>query len=453
MRLFGLELKRTGSKKANAALAPDWIAGARWLSGQDFHAMVKAYKSWIYVCANKNATTMSKQILNLYAAKPKTDSRVLAPHKAVSNRQSKYLMGVSQIKNLTSVRRSKEIIEVTEHPFLELLDRANPFMSGSDILEMTTLFQELTGNAYWYIVKDEVFNLPQQIWVLPSQFMRVIPSKEKIVAGYVYSQFAEEVPFDADEIVHFKYPNPNDFFYGVSPLMAVSDAYNTNENILRFTNALFTNMARPEGVLQTDQVLSEPDFEVLKKEWRAAYGGPDRARKTAVLQKGLKYSPITMTPQELDYVQGRGVVKEEICNAFGQSVALYSEKTNRANSEQAHLVFLRDTIQPRLRRIEETINGVLMPIYDQKIFVAFDNPVPEDRALRIKERESNLKSAYSSINEERQIEGRDAVAWGDVPIVQQNMIPLGAAPTSPADQSSSSSEGQSEEDEDAKAEN
>ena len=448
MKFLGLEIKRAGSQKVNSALVPQWQDGMSWLSGHNFEAMVKAYKSWIYVCATRNATTVAKQYLNLYVAKPSKDSRLLSPSKYVSHRQLKYLMEIPSIKNLSSVRRAEEVLEITTHPFIDILNTANPFMSGADLFELTCLFLELTGNAYWYIVKDETFGIPLQIWILPSQFMSVVPSKKDIVAGYVYSDHTTEIPFEATEVIHFKYPNPDNFFYGISPLMAVADTYNTNENILKFTNALFTNMARPEGVLHTEQDLNEDDFEVLKKEWRAAYGGVDKARKTAVLPKGLNYKAITMTPQELDYVQGRNIVKEEICSAFGQSIALYSEKTNRANSEQAHLMFLRDTVQPRLRRIEDTINRTLMPLYDSSLFVAFSNPVPEDQALRIKERESNLKMGYTSINEERVLEGRDKVSWGDVPLVNQNMVSLGSAPTSPADQSSSSSGTSVEEEED-----
>ena len=442
MKFLGLEIKRAAdSNKMASAMSPSWISGSKWLSGKDFHAMVKAYKSWIYVCASKNSTTVSKQCLNLYAAKPVgRNVKVIAGHKTISNQQKAYLAGINTIKNLTSVRKSEEIIEITEHPFLDLLNRANPFMSGTELIEMTSLFLELTGNAYWYIVKDDTFNIPVQIWSVPAQFMKVIPGGKDIISGYVYSQHAKDIPFDTDEIIHFKYPNPNDFFYGVSPLMAVADAYNTNENILQFTNALFTNMARPEGVLHTEQDLTQSDFEVLKKQWDAAYGGVSKARKTAVLPKGLKYTPITMTPRELDYVEGRAVVKEEICNAFGQSVALYSEKANRANSEQAYLSFLRDAIQPRLRRIEETINCLLMPLYDSSIFVVFDNPVPDDKEFRLKQIESNLRSGYSVINEERQLDGRGEVSWGSVPIMSQNMTPLGSAPISPAGTSPSSAD-------------
>lgn len=447
MKIFGYSIQKAASNKATAALAPEWTSGFSWLSGQDFGAMVKAYKSWIYVCANKNASTVSKQTLNLYASKPTKSSKILCPYKAINRKKTAFLDSLASIKNLPAVRKSNEIIEVVEHPFLSILARPNAFMSGTDLIEMTSLYQELTGNAYWYIVEDETFGIPMEIWLLPSQYIKIVPGKDQVVAGYVYRQGTKEIPFEATEVLHFKYPNPQDYFYGISPLLAVADSYNTNENILRFTNALFTNMARPEGVLQTEQNLTEEDFTSLKERWNAAYGGPSKANKTAVLTKGLKYTPITMSPRELDFRESRQVVREEICNAFGQSLGLYSDKANRANAEQAYASFLRDAIQPRLRRIEDTINLNLLPRFDSNIFVVFDNPVPEDKEFRLKERESNLKNGYSSINEERKIDGREDVTWGDLPLLQQNIVPFGSAPISPADSNSSSSAGLTEEDE------
>jgi HK97 family phage portal protein len=431
MKIFGYEIKKASiDEKAGSVVSPYWVDGMTHLSSINPETLVNAYKSWIYVCANKNSTSVAQQVLKLYSAKPSKESKILAPHKAVSRERKQYLNGLSSIQSLKSVRASNEIIEITEHPFIDLLTLTNPFMGGFDLFEMTTLYQELIGNAYWYIVKDEFLNIPVELWVIPAQRMSAVPSKESGISGYIYTNGTIKIPFEPEEILHFKYPNPKDFYNGVSPLLAISDSYNTNENILNFTNSLFTNMARPEGVLYTDQSLAEPDFKILKDQWNAAYGGASKARKTAVLTKGLKYEPITMTPQELDYVEGRKVVKEEICNAYGQSLALYSEKSNRANSEQAYLSFLRDTIQPRLRRIEGSINRHLMPMYDQTLFVAFDNPVPEDKEYRLKEKETNISTGYSSINQERERDGKEPVEWGDIPIMPQNMYPLGTAPSS-----------------------
>lgn len=321
---------------------------------------------------------------------------------------------------------SADIEEVIDHPIIDIFQNVNPFMNQFDLWELSTVYQELTGNAYWYLVKNDL-GVPEQIWVIPSQYMTIVQGKEEFIAGYIYTNGVDKIPFDSDEIIQHKYANPKDLFYGMAPLAAVTDAYNTNQNIATFTNTLFTNMARPEGALYTDQQLNDDDFKRLKEQWNSAYGGAAKANKTAVLTKGLKYEPITMKPRELDYLEGREYVKEEICNAYGQSVALYSQKANRANAEQAYRSFLRDTITPRLRRYEEKINEKLMPLFDEHLFVAFDSAVPEDQVFKLKERESNIKTGYSSINQERIKNGDEPVDWGETPLMPMNIMPIGSS--------------------------
>ena len=70
----------------------------------------------------------------------------------------------------------------------------------------------------------------------------------------------------------------------------------------------------------------------------------------------------------------------------------------------------------------------LTPKYDRKLFVAFDDPVPVDKEHRLKEKETHLKYAYSSVNMERLIDNKEDVPWGNIPIVNTNLAPLGSKP-------------------------
>lgn len=429
MKLFGYEIKRTGPSSRKLIL-PNTFMGIEYATPENYQSLIKAYRSWVYICANKNSNTVAQQQLRLYVAKPSKTTKLHAPTKAVSRKQLNYLDSLSSISNLKSVRLSQQVEEVLDHPFLDLMKNVNNFTNSFDLWDTTMLGQELTGNSYWYVVMDSLLGIPEQLWIVPSADMKVIPDRTNFIKGYVYTQGATSIRFEINEIVHHKFSSPQDLYYGKSPLSAVTQAYNINENIALYDNALFSNMGRPEGALVTDQKLNDTEFERLQKQWKAAYGGVSKAGKTAVLEKGVKYEKYTMTPRELNHIEGRKAVQEEICNAYGQSLGMYSEKSNRANSEQANLAFLRDTIQPRLRRLEEKINEQLMPLYDDNIFVAFDSPVPEDKVFRLKERESNLRTGYSSINQERLTDNQEEVEWGSVPILQQSMIPLGSAPVS-----------------------
>jgi SPP1 gp7 family putative phage head morphogenesis protein len=106
---------------------------------------------------------------------------------------------------------------------------------------------------------------------------------------------------------------------------------------------------------------------------------------------------------------------------------MWDKDATRANAENAMYMYMKDTILPRVCRVEQKINEKLCPMYDGDLFVAFDNPVPEDREFRLKEREVNLRTGYSSINLERQEDNLDEVEWGDIPIMAAGMVPLGSS--------------------------
>jgi hypothetical protein len=71
-------------------------------------------------------------------------------------------------------------------------------------------------------------------------------------------------------------------------------------------------------------------------------------------------------------------------------------------------------------------------MYDPKLFCCFDSPVGEDKKFRMEERESNLKTGYSSINIERARDNQEPVDWGEVPLMPMGIAPLGTQSFSPS---------------------
>jgi len=398
----------------------------RQIPPNDPFAQIQNYASWVYVCANKNAQAVASIPLRMYIAKPTAKTKVIVRTKEVSKETLKFLS--SQPSIAPKIKGADEIVEVAEHPFLDLISKMNPLSNRFDTFELTELFMELTGNGYWYMPRGSL-NIPDQIWCMPSQNMQVVPAKEGgLIKGYVYRKGNILIPYEPDEIVHFKFPNPSNTYYGHSPLSSIGLTVKLLEAMGRFELVLLDNMARPDGVLQTDQSLTDEEFERLKREWKETYGGVNKAGQTAILEKGLTYNAITMTPKDLNYQAGRKISMQEIAACYGVPLSkLTTDDVNKANAEVGEVQYKRDTISPRMIRFQEKLNERVMPLYDDNVFCAFDNPVPEDRQARIIERESNLRSGYSCVNEERALDGRRPVDWGEIPIMPVGMVPLGSA--------------------------
>jgi len=210
-------------------------------------------------------------------------------------------------------------------------------------------------------------------------------------------------------------------------MQALQDPLVINDEMYRYERGVFANMARPDGVLETqdDEVLAKTTFNKIKKEWNQTYGGAAQAGKVALLEGGVKYKQISMKPKDLGHLEGRKLTREEIAGGYGVPMALLTpDKVNLANARIAYVQYMRDTIDPKLKVYEQKINEQLLIRYeDENIFCAFDDCIPGDREFALKEREANLKSGYSVINELRKEDGKEPhEEYGDMPIMGSNMV-------------------------------
>jgi len=435
MKIFGLEIKRaqkpTGRNKLIANLMYPWGYNQDLMPESNYANFMKAYRGWVYVCASKNAHSSASIPLRLYVGKPTSSQIRSHPTKAITREREKYIRDGSHLASLPQVRKAVEIQEVLDHPILTLMRNVNNFMNYYALFEMTHLFQELCGNAFWYILQDRL-GVPQEIWPMPPQNMRIIPDKVNFIRGYKFVRGFDEEEFSEDSVIHFKFPSPTSMYYGKGPLAAVTDEYNISVNINKYENFVFANMGRIEGAFQTENELSQYEFDRLKEEIKQTFTGIENVGKSPLLEKGVTYKPFSLAPKDLAFMQGRKAIKEAIVNAYGQSMGLYDKDATRANAEVASFTHMKDTIRPRLVRMEEKLNEKLTPKFDDKLFVSFDDPVPIDKELRLKEKETHLKWGYSSINMEREQDNREDVEWGDKPILNSNLVPLGSEQPQPS---------------------
>lgn len=407
----------------------DWLDYATWGMGEgkmqptDFARQVEAFRDTVFSCVNFNAQAVAGVPLRLYVAKgSKTKVFKLTETKPVSKQQKDYLFSEASLQS--HLRKAVDIEEVIEHPFFDLMKNVNGFNNQFDLKELTTIFLELTGNAYWYLPKNGL-GVPAEIWVLYSQWMKIIPDPKELIRGYVLQRGLKTINFDESEIVHFKYPSPSSEFYGMGPLMGAANAYNLERDMTDYEKAMFENMGRPDIALIAKKGWGD-QREKIKRMWKGAYGGPKKAGKVALLQDDLEIKEFGFPPREMSYLGGRKKVKEQIANAFNVPMSmLTTEAVNLANAKAGNYQHAKNAILPRCRRFEEKLNEKLLPMYDEKLFSAFDSPVPEDKEFRLKEIESHIKSYYSNVNQERQIDGRETVPWGDNILVPTGVAPLG----------------------------
>ncbi len=368
---------------------------------QDYARMIASYKSWAYACAWKNATSVAKCKLCLY--------------------KKVFVAGEEQLEKLND----------PEHPFNVVINKVNPFSNKFELFSLTQLYIELTGNAYWWIPRDN-FGVPYMIWNIPSHWMKIVPSETEFIAGYVAKipNKGKLVPFAEDEIVHFKFPSPFDLFYGTGPLFAAQFGIELNEQIKTWGINFFMNNAQPSGVLTTESSLNNDQYQRLKDRWNAKYKGSKNAGKIAILEAGLKYQQTGTSGKDSGFESITAEIRDEIMAMFGVPASKLglSENVNRANADANDYTYQKETIQPRLSLMEEKVNEKLISIYDPNLCVKFESPVPKDDAVRSAERAANISCGYSSIDDERIADGLEPYDLPEtsVPLIPFNLVPAGS---------------------------
>jgi hypothetical protein len=169
----------------------------------------------------------------------------------------------------------------------------------------------------------------------------------------------------------------------------------------------------PAGILSIKDYVSDADFERLKQEWRANYGGTKR--RTAFLRgASIEWQNIGLSYADLDFLQGRKAHRDELLMLFGIPIGLVSENATEANAKVAERQFIERTLYPKLVRLAQKISQEMLPFYPGSHLAEFEDIRPTDTQARLHE----IQAARSilSINEIRQkYYDLPSVAWGEMP--------------------------------------
>ncbi len=380
--------------------------------GFDATAALRQFSSWVYAASMLNAQAVAAVPLRLYARR-RPGRKLFATH-APSRTRQRYLAGddpqgarPSQAVLTRAADWGDDYEVVTEpHPALELLETVNPHFNGFELTMLRLLYLQLTGDAYLHVVQDPLLGRPSELWPMPSQWTRVIPDDRQFVAGYRYGAdpFAP-VEFGADEVIHFRLPNPEHLHHGKSKLEAVWSALGLHQSKRAMDQARFDNHARPDFLLIVRQGASAEALDRFEKQIDSRLRGVRRSGRFITITGDVQAQPLSFPPEVLGDPER---VLEEIAAGFGVPISkLLSNHPNRANADAADRAWLRDTVLPLCRLDEQKLNERYLPLFGiaEDAFLAYDNPVPEDQHFALKRRVELVGAGILSIDEARAEEG------------------------------------------------
>ena len=326
--------------------------------------------------------------------------------------------------------------KAVDHPLYTLLhDEPNPEMSSFVFRETLMIHLLLYGNAYAQIVrngKGEVIGLYP---LMPSKMTVNRDENGRLYYSYVHS--TDEADTMKNETVILR---PSDVLHvpglgfdglvGYSPIAMAKNAIGMAMACEEYGAKFFANNAAPSGVLEYPGTLKNPDR--IRDSWNAQYGGSGNSHRVAVLEDGLHFTPISISPNEAQFLETRKFQINEIARIFRVPPHMVGdlEKSSFSNIEEQSLEFVKYTLAPWIVRWEQSMFRSLFTADEKKLYFFKFNVeglLRGDYQSRMNGYATARQNGWMSANDIRELENMDRIPaeqGGDLYLVNGNMIPI-----------------------------
>ena len=311
---------------------------------------------------------------------------------------------VAQQKAVVYYRRStkagvtKTPVEPS-HPLQALFEAVNPIHTQYDLWYQMVAWRLMTGNSYWWKARNG-FDVPTELWPLPSNWVWAIPSDTKFVDSYLVKAVfgGRDTVIPSEDVLHIREPNINwqggGRFYGFPVAHAAATPIDLEESMLRKLYHQFKNFNPPGMHYTTDEKLTESQFMDLMVQLRAQQRTAEMTGDPIISHSGMKVDEFRNSVREMDYSNSLQTIMSYILAIFGtpQAVVGVSKEYNRANMIGALIAWCENTINPLLVHTGQHLTQNLAADFDDDLVVEFD-PVSVDDVDAIRQDIATAQSA------------------------------------------------------------
>lgn len=321
----------------------------------------------------------------------------------------------------------------TDHPVYRLLmTEPNPEQNATTWKETLQGHLTLWGNAFCRIRLNQGGGVAQLVPIMPD---RIYPER---VAGKLRYKTSNGDVFHPAEVLHIAGLGYNGV-QGFSPISYTRETIALGLAAQMYGAEFFGNGTHPVGVLEHPGRLSTNAHENLRKSWEAMHRGPGNSNRPAILEEGIKWKPISIPPEDAQFLQTRKFQVHEIARIFRVPPHMLAEmdKASYASIDQQGLEFVNYSLLPWINKWEQEINRKIFP--DGKYEVAFDlrQLVRGDIKSRYEAYAVGRQWGWLSANDVRENERENLLpdGTGDIYLTPLNMVPdtqLGNGPAQAA---------------------
>lgn len=323
-----------------------------------------------------------------------------------------------------------------DHPLYFLLhDEPNPEMTSFAFRETLMTHLLLWGNAYAQIIRNGKGEVVGLYPLMPDRM--TVDRDDKGQLYYEYRLSQEDAPTMKGQTVVLRRKDvlhiPGlgfDGLVGYSPIAMAKNAIGLAIAAEEYGSKFYANGAAPSGVLEHPGTLKDPSR--VRESWQSTFGGSANANKVAVLEEGMKYTPISISPNEAQFLETRKFQINEIARIFRVPPHMVGdlEKSSFSNIEQQSLEFVKYTLDPWVSRWEQNMMRSLLSDDEKSaFFIKFnvDGLLRGDYQSRMNGYAIGRQNGWMSANDIRELENLDRIPaelGGDLYLINGNMTKL-----------------------------
>ena len=323
--------------------------------------------------------------------------------------------------------------KAVKHPlYLLLHDEPNPEMTSFVFRETLMTHLLLWGNAYVQIIRNGKGEIMALYPLMPNRM--TVDRDEKGNLHYRYNTSKDDTPTMKGSMVNLK---PSEVLHipslgfdglvGYSPIAMAKNAIGMAIACEEYGAKFFANGATPGGILEHPGTVKDPQR--VRESWTSAFSGSSNANKVAVLEEGMKYTPISISPEQAQFLETKKFQINEIARIFRVPPHMVGdlEKSSFSNIEQQSLEFVKYTLDPWVARWEQSIVRSLLSADEKtRYFVKFnvDGLLRGDYQSRMNGYAIGRQNGWMSANDIRELENLDRIPeeeGGDLYLINGNM--------------------------------
>ncbi len=295
--------------------------------------------------------------------------------------------------------------EVTRHLALNVWNKPNKFFTQRRLIESGQQHNDLTGETWLIVARNPLArSIPLELWPVRPDRIRPAVHPQEFITGYIYTgPNGEQVPLEIDDVIPMFQPDPENHYRGLGPVQALLRTIDSQKFSEEWNRNFFRNSAKPGGVIEVEERLSDEEFNEFRDRWAESHQGLSNAHRVAILENGMKWVDAKISQREMQFAELAEIAPNRIREAFGfpQFAQGIVEDVNRASAEASDAMYAKWLAVPRLDRWKDALNSVFLPMFGDtaaNLEFDYDDPIPPDAAAQNAERESKATAAKTYID-------------------------------------------------------